>query len=164
MKIVHWLFIVSVALFVSGLAFVIAGARATRQAPAITTAASRLIPVASVRQIMNGIVGPAATVVFGAVGTTVSSTGTEEKMPRTEQEWEAVGNSAAALIESGNLMLMNGRAVDNGEWLKQSQALIDTATVALKAIEAKNAEQLFDSGEGIYASCDDCHRTYQRGS
>lgn len=28
MKIVHWLFVVSVALFVSGIAFVIAGARA----------------------------------------------------------------------------------------------------------------------------------------
>src|SRR5205823_7830243 len=48
MRIVHWLFVVSVALFVSGIGFVIAGARAARQAPAVEAAAVTLTPVASV--------------------------------------------------------------------------------------------------------------------
>lgn len=164
MKIIHWLFVLSVALFVSGIGFVIVGARAARQTPAVDRTASRLVPVASVKQIMSGIVTPAARVVFASVGTVISFKGVDETAPQDDEEWEAVGNSAAALIESGNLMLMGSRAVDNGEWVKHSQALIDAAKVALKATQEKNTEALFDSGEGINESCDACHLTYQRGS
>jgi hypothetical protein len=164
MKIVHWLFVLSVALFVSGLGFIVAGERAARRAPAVDTAAISLTPVASVKQIMKGIVGPAAMVVFNSVGTTVSAKGTEEKTPHTQEEWDVVGNSAAALIESGNLMLIGSRAVDKGDWLKQSQALIEAGKVALKAVQDKNADQLLASGEAVNTSCDACHLKYQRGS
>ena len=67
MRVVNWLFVVSVALFVSGIGFVIAGARSARQAPAAETSTISLTPVASVKQIMKGIVGPAATAVFDSV-------------------------------------------------------------------------------------------------
>ena len=164
MRTVHWLFVVGVALFVSGIGFVIAGARAARTAPAAETAAVTGTPVASVKQIMKGIVGPAATTVFESVSTTVSAKGTEEKAPRTEEEWEHVGTSAAALIESGNLLVMGSRAIDQGDWVKMSQALIEAGTVALRATEAKNAEQVLAAGEAVNASCDTCHRKYQRGS
>jgi hypothetical protein len=165
MKTVHWLFVVSVALFVSGIGFVIAGARAARQAPAAAdTAAASVAPVASVKQIMKGIVAPAATAVFNAVSTTVTRNGTEEKAPQTDEEWEALGNSAAALIESGNLLLMGSRAVDKGDWVAQSQALIEAGKAALKATQAKSAEQVLASGDGVNMSCDNCHRKYQRGS
>ena len=116
------------------------------------------------KQIMKAIVRPAATVVFESVSTTVSSRGTEEKAPRTQDEWEIVGNSAAALIESGNLLIMGSRAVDQDDWVKMSQALIDAGKVALRATEAKSAERLLASGEAINESCDNCHRKYQRGS
>src|SRR4051794_26026235 len=125
MRTVHWLFVLSVALFVSGIGFIVAGARAARQAPAaVDSAAASVTPVASVKQIMKGIVAPAATAVFNSVSTTVTKNGTEEKAPQTDEEWETLGNSAAALIESGNLLLMGSRAVDQGDWVKQSQALI----------------------------------------
>jgi hypothetical protein len=162
MRIVHWLFIVSVALFVSGIGFVIAGARSARAAVPVESAVT-MTPVASVRQIMKGIVGPAATVVFNSVSTTVSFQGTEEHAPHTEDEWEAVGNSAAALIESGNLLLMGSRAVDKGEWVQMSQALIDAGKVALKATQVKSAEGVLGAGEAVNTSCDNCHRKYQRG-
>ena len=54
---------------------------------------------------MKGITGPAADVVYNAVSSTVTLQGTEEVAPRNDQEWEAVEDSAAALVESGNLML-----------------------------------------------------------
>ena len=164
MRMVHWLFVVSVALFVSGIGFVIAGARSARQAPAADTAAATLTPVASVKQIMKGIVAPAATVVFNSVSTTVSFKGTEEKAPSNDLEWEEVGNAAAALIESGNLLLMGSRAVDKGDWLKESQALIDAGKSALKATRDKKPEGVLAAGEAVNMSCDGCHRKYQRGS
>jgi hypothetical protein len=161
MRIRHWFFLVGVLLYVGGIGFAIAGARAARLAPAVEAPVT--IPVASVRQIMKGIVAPAATVVFNSVSTTVSVRGTEEKFPRTDAEWEEVGNSAAALIESGNLLLMGSRAVDKGEWVKMSRALIESGKIALKATQDKNAEGVLAAGEQVNMSCDGCHRRYQRG-
>ena len=161
MNIRHWFFLVGVLLYVAGIGFAIAGARAARLAPAVE--APLTSPVASVRQIMKGIVAPAATVVFNSVSTTVSFRGTEEKFPRTDAEWEEVGNSAAALIESGNLLLMGSRAVDKGEWVKMSEAMIEAGKVALKATQDKNTEGVLAAGEQVNMSCDACHRRYQRG-
>jgi hypothetical protein len=163
MRIRHWFFVVSVLLFISGIGFVIAGERSAREAPAAETGAV-LAPVATVKQIMKGIVGPAATTVFNSVSTTVTSKGIEDKAPSTDEEWEVVGNAAAALIESGNLLLMGSRMVDKGEWVKMSQAMSDAAQVALKATQAKSADQVLASGEAVNVSCDNCHRKYQRGS
>ena len=113
---------------------------------------------------MKGIVAPAATAVFNSVGTTVSAKGIEEKAPANDEEWEALGNSAAALIESGNLMLMGPRAVDKGDWVKFSGDLIASGQATLKATEAKSAEGVLAAGEKLNESCDNCHRKYQRAS
>lgn len=160
MRWVQWLFVVSVALFVSGIGFLVASARTAQKTPPLEVVVAT--PVASVKQIMQGIVAPAATVVFDSVGTTVSTSGTEERAPQTAEEWEAVGNSAAALVESGNLLMIGSRTVDTGDWVRMSRALMDAGVVALKATEARNAEALFASGEAINASCDNCHQKYQR--
>jgi hypothetical protein len=160
MRTVHWLFVVSAALFVSGLGFLVVSAR-TAQRPEAVVQPPVMKPVATVRQIMQGIVGPAAKVVFESVSTTVSFEGVEEKAPKTDAEWEAVGNSAAALVESANLMTVGNRAID-ADWTKISQELADAGIVALKAIEAKNAEALLASGEAINESCNACHRKYLR--
>ena len=162
MRTVHWLFVVSAALFVSGIGFVITAGRTTPQAQQGAPAQSALTPVASVRQIMNGITGPAATVVFKSVGTVISFEGTKETLPVSDLEWETVGDSAAALVESANLLMMGSRAMDQGDWVTICQEMIEAAKVALKAIEAKDPAALMDSGEAINNSCDNCHQRYQR--
>lgn len=161
MRTVHWLFIVSVALFVFGIGFVIAGARSTRQQTPAAEAPA-LTPVATVKQIMNGIVAPAATVVFESVGTIISAAGIEEHRPKNDEEWAVVGNSAAALVESANLLMLGDRAVDRGDWVKMSRALADAGTMALKAAESKDADGILTAGSVINTSCDTCHQRYQR--
>jgi hypothetical protein len=162
MKPRHWFFLVGLLLHVTGLGFVIGSARTARDAPPPPPAVT-LTPIASVKQIMKGIVTPAANTVFQSVSTTVSARGIEEKQPRDDEEWEMVGNGAAALIESGNLLMMGSRAIDKDDWIKMAQALIDASQIALKATQEKNAEKLLESGEGINTSCDNCHKKYQRG-
>ena len=54
MRTVHWLFVVSVALFVSGIGFVIAGGR-TVQVAAPAEEVLVMTPVASIRQICADI-------------------------------------------------------------------------------------------------------------
>ena len=160
MRVMHWLFLVSAALFVVGIAFLVASTRPTGERPAAETVVTT--PVASVQQIMRGIVSPAASVVFNSVSTTITLSGTEERAPKTDTEWNAVGDSAAALVESGNLLMLGDRAVDTGDWMTMSRALMEASRGALKATEARSVEGLFSSGETINTSCDNCHQKYQR--
>jgi cytochrome c5 len=44
--------------------------------------------------------------------------------------------------------------------MRLSQALIDTATVAARAAEAKDADQLFNAGADVYSVCSNCHAKY----
>jgi hypothetical protein len=162
MRIIHWLFAVSVALFIGGIGFIIAGARTELRAGPVEEAAPSIAPVASVKQLMDGIIQPSATVVFDSVGTIVDASGINEKQPRTEAEWAAVGASAAAIVEAANLLLMGDRAVDRDDWVKMARAMADAATQVLKATEAKSAEGILAAGEPLNASCDACHQRYQR--
>ncbi len=161
MRTVHWLFVVSVALFVTGIGFVIAAGR-TAQVAAPVEEALVMTPVASIRQICAGIVGPAAAVVYNAVGTIINVDGVTEIAPQNDEEWAVVANSAAALVESGNLFLLGDRVVDNGDWVTMARALIESATVALTAAEAQDTEGIFGAGAEINATCDNCHERYQR--
>jgi len=163
-RIMHWLFVVGVLLFVSGIGFVIAGARAARQSPAAATPAVTVENVASVKQIMKGITGPAAGVIFDAVTTTVTKEGVEDVAPQTEAEWETVGNSAAALVESGNLMLIGSRVVDTGDWVKMSRAMIDSGKMVLRATQEKSPQKILEAGEIMNKTCDTCHAKYSRGA
>jgi len=161
MRSVHWLFLVSVALFVSGIGFVVAAARPTAQAETAVEAIP-LTPVATVKQIMNAIVAPAAQAVFDSVGTVVDIGGVHETKPKDDREWAAVGASAAALIEAANLLMMGDRAVDRGEWVKLSRAMASAGAATLKAADAKDVAGILAAGETVNESCDNCHQVYQR--
>src|SRR5437764_11722125 len=117
-------------------------------------------PVADVKQLMVAAVAPSAEVLFDSVGTIVSTAGVEEIAPKNDEEWANVRNHAVVLAESGNLLMMDGRAKDRGDWMKASQALIAAGVGALKAAEAKDAAKLLEAGGNIDAVCDQCHTKY----
>ena len=72
MRTVHWMLVISALLFVSGIGFVIAAERTARSAaPASASEAHVSVPaVASVRQLMQGLVMPATAVIWESVATT----------------------------------------------------------------------------------------------
>lgn len=156
MRTIHWLYLVSVLLFVTGVGFVVVGAKASQRSSSLVT------PVASMKEIMNGMITPASDSVFAAVSTTVSKEGTVEKSPSNDAEWQTLANQAAMLVEAGNLMLVDGRMKDKGEWVKLSQAFIDASKVALDAARAHKKDGVYASGEAIDMSCDRCHEKYQK--
>lgn len=163
MRAIHWLFVVSVALFISGIGFIIASGRVVRAAaPAAAAEATAVAPVATVKQIMTGIVQPAAAAIWDSVSTTISERGVEEKMPRTEEDWASVATSAATLAESANLLMLGDRAVDRDEWPKMVRAMADAAGKALAAAEARSVDGILGVGEEINTTCDNCHERYSR--
>src|SRR5262245_45584381 len=161
---IQWLFLVSVALFIGGIAFIIAGARTSQP----SASASPLVdvppspPVASVKQIMNAIVLPNATVIYNAVGATITGTKVEEFAPKNDKEWTAVGDSAAAIVESGNMLLVGDRLVDKREWLSYTQRYIAAGKAALAAADQKKPDGVLAAGGDLNETCDACHEKYQR--
>jgi hypothetical protein len=162
MRTIQWLFVVSVLLFITGIGFVIAGAREARSAGPAAEAAPAAPPVASIKQIMTAITDPTARTIYNSVSTVVSASGITETAPQTDAEWAALASAAAALAESGNLLLTPGRAVDSGEWVKMTRALIDASIEAVKAAEAKSSDGILSTGSDINATCDTCHERYQQ--
>lgn len=109
--------------------------------------------------LMQAIVDPVADHLWEAVSVDITAAGRKETRPETDAEWLALRNDAVTLAESGNLLMMHPRAHD-GDWMRLSQELVDASAGAIKAIEAKNPEQLFDAGGEIYAVCTGCHSKY----
>jgi len=162
MRTIYWLFAVSVALFISGVGFIIAGERTARAATPAATAGPEIAPVATVKQIMIGITNPAAYVVYEAVGTKTTVKGTEEIAPQTEEDWAKVGSAAAAVVESGNLMLTGSRAIDKGDWVKMTRDMMAQGEKAMKAAADKSTDGIVGAGGDLNTTCDNCHARYQR--
>ena len=160
-RLVSWMMALSAALFISGIAFIVAAAR-EGPATAPATPAIETVAVGDVRQIMTVITLPTATAVYDAVGYVSSAAGIVETEPRNDEEWAALAANAAALAESGNLLLIAGRPVDDGDWVTMTRAMITAAQTAEKAAESKSKEGILDAGSAINETCDNCHAKYRR--
>src|SRR5690349_20690295 len=66
---------------------------------------------ASLQEVMDGIVDPAADELWDAVQTTVTSAGVEEIQPHTPEEWAGIRRKAIALLEASTLLAIDGRQV-----------------------------------------------------
>jgi plastocyanin len=142
-------------------------------------------PTATVKDIMTSIVDPESDVLWNAVATIVSLSGTEEREPKTDEDWAAVRRSAVQLVEATNLLRIPGRLVakhgeksenprielqpetiqrmiaeDPATWTRLVDGLHDAAVPALSAADARNAKGLFDAGEHMERACEACHQQY----
>ena len=116
--------------------------------------------VASVEQLMEATVQPAADAYWGAVSTVVDKDGVHENFPRTDEEWEKVWAGAMTIAESGNLLMMSPRAKVEEDWMTFSVALVDIGTEAAKIAQSKNPEAVLEVGERVYNVCTQCHMKY----
>ena len=109
-------------------------------------------PVGTMMEIMASMIHPASNEIL----LTITRGG-----PQNDKEWAAVQRSAVTLAESGNLLMMRGRARDQGEWIKDSKMLVDVAAAAYRAAKAKDANALAALSGQIDASCVNCHKQYR---
>ena len=154
MRTTYGLLIVSLLLFVFGIWFVLAGARTASGPPAAP-------PVATVLELMDGIVSPAAQVVYDSVATIVDKEGVKETRPKNDREWARVAGNAASLIEASELLKMEGRAKAGDDWTMIATAMGTAAAEVRAAAQKKDADGILGAGEKLNNSCDNCHRKYQ---
>lgn len=121
-------------------------------------------PMADVATLMRAVVEPAAEVYWDAVGTIDDSTGTTYISPRDEAAWDAVRHAAVVVGESGNLLLIPPRAVDEEEWRRYARGMTAAAREALRAATARDTVGVFNAGAALYESCTACHARYAVGT
>jgi hypothetical protein len=116
-----------------------------------------LKPVATVRQVMEGIVIPYSQAIFDAVAYT---NGELVKAPASDDDWFRLQTRAVAVAEAGNLLMMAPRARDNETWMALSRDMNDKAADVAQAAASKNADRLLDAGGALYETCTACHNKY----
>lgn len=140
-------------------------------------------PVATVQDLMLHLVDPSADALWQSVETVYSEAGEEKRQPRTPEEWSAVKRHAVTLAEAANLLMLERQVVateappeklgylgtkEIGERVTANRAefnrfavlLRETATQALKAIDAQDADALLEAGGPIDAACEGCHLAF----
>lgn len=160
---------------------------ATTSAPAGQTANSPFRVTATIQDLMDAEVDPAADFIWGSTAIISTQAGTQDKRPRTDQEWEVVRNNAITLIEATNLLVIPGRKVatmgskldpeevagiESPEEIEKAitanwdafvgfaHGLHDAGMEALAAINAKDIDRLEQVGEKLDLACEQCHRTF----
>lgn len=139
---------------------------------------------ASIQDIMDAHVDPAADAIWASVATVGTKDGTEERQPRSDEEWLALRRHAIVLVEAGNLLVMPGRKVSHGYVASEGPGVLDSTQVqtrievdhagfvryaaglqnagleVLAAIDARNAERLLQAGGKLDNACESCHQAY----
>ncbi len=116
-----------------------------------------LVPVATVDQVMEGIVIPYSQAIFDAVAYT---NGTLTRVPATDDDWHRLETRAMTVAEAGNLLMMAPRARDNESWMAMSREMNAKAVLVAEAAAAKDADRLLDAGGALYETCTACHNRY----
>ena len=137
MRIFRWFIFAGSVLFV---------AAATAQAPSFE-------PVGSISELMISVIYPTSDSLFYI----------ERTPPKTDVEWNTLRNQALTLAESGNLLMMAGRAKDQKDWIKDSRMLIDVGRAAYKAAKAKDMDAIVALNDQLYQSCVTCHAQFRPG-
>jgi len=113
-------------------------------------------PLLSVKEIMNGLITPTTTTIWGAY------------QLETDAQWQEVRNAALSVIAAGNLLQFGGAG--EGEvataaetnWKTYNRQMIEAARLVMTATESKDEEALSAAGnDALYPPCESCHQQYQ---
>jgi hypothetical protein len=111
-------------------------------------------PVATTAVLMRGTVSMAAEDYWNSVSIVIDLEGEHENFPQTEAEWERVWAAGITLAETGNLLRMPPRYIDDPDWMRLTQAMIDTG------LAAQDYMAVLDAGEEVYNVCSECHEIF----
>jgi hypothetical protein len=139
------------------------------------------LPAASIQDLMDSQIDPAADFIWDSVGTIITAAGTEERQPHTDKEWGEVRRRVVALIEATNLLIIPGRRVASEEFASAGPGVLSSAEIESKlagdradfdsfalalrevavqelaAVERKDEATLLQDGEAMDGVCEACH-------
>jgi hypothetical protein len=131
------------------------------KAPPLTPIAAPGRTLLSTKEVMAHIVNPAAETFWAHSGVVDDEKGANDRTPQDAANWKLSLDSAAQLVEAGNLLQMEGRARDpDGPWMKYAVQLTKAGLAGMAAAQAKDHDKTFDAGSAMYDACYACHGKY----
>jgi len=124
------------------------GAAATNRSPLAAPPTAR---IGTMSELMIHMIYPTSDAIFYITSRT----------PKTDLEWAELQAKTLTLAESANLLMMPGRARDQGQWMKDARLMLDVGWAAFKAAKAKDAAALEALSDQLYESCVTCHKNYR---
>jgi hypothetical protein len=121
------------------------------QKPALDDDLSVILP-----DLMELLVDPAAGVLFAAAGQPARS----DLEPRTQEAWQAVGEAAAQLMQTSDMLVQPALARGRADWLQWAAVLREGAVTAGAAARRHDPRSLFAAGMQAQTSCQACHARY----
>jgi hypothetical protein len=146
---------------------------------------SQLKPAATLQEIMNSVIDPNIDFVWNAVSTVSTAKGTEERRPQTDEDWLVLRQHALTVAEAANLLLVPNRPIAaagastssggaelapqaikmliaerQGEFVVSAHQLQTAALGLVRAIDAKNADELEKAGGEVERACEQCHSQF----
>jgi hypothetical protein len=145
-------------------------------------------PIVSVKELMRYMIDPASDYIFDAVKIVQTKTGTVEKLPKTEEDWEKLRIGAVTLAEGVYLLkvprpfapsgdnndnttgpdateltpaqIEAKRAMDPVLWNAKIEALRNVGLEVLDIVKRKDVKELWDAAENLDEACESCHIAY----
>ncbi len=160
---------------------------ASTPAPTPVPAAPPFQLEASIQELMDAVIDPAADALWDSVSITQTAKGTVFHQPHTDEEWREARRHAIALIEGTNLLIMNGRrlvapgstVLDQGTsgvlsaeegakvfeakhatFVELARALRDAGEQMLASIDKKDSTGMMNAGAAMDGICESCHLTF----
>ena len=149
----------------------------SQPASATTPPAPSPQPHSNLAQLMRGIPFTFANIVFDAQSQDPGAArdpaavggGATQTFKNVYGGWQEVENSALALSETANLVMIPGRVCENGKpvpvqeetFIKAAAQLAEAGKAALKAAQSKNLDAMIEVSDTVAAACSTCHEPYR---
>ena len=144
-------------------------------------------PLASIQELMQGVVDPAADELWEAVSTEVTAQGEVEHRPSDDAGWLKLRQRALLLAEAANLLAQPGRVVahpgktledshvkgilaaadieqriqaDPAAFVAHAVALQVSARALLGAVDQRDIAAYLVAGSKLDHACEACHQRY----
>jgi mono/diheme cytochrome c family protein len=156
------------------------GSSSAQKSPATQKKAAAAVPAtrvaANLGQLMRGILYPSSNVIFAAqnqnpddVKPAADPSTATDPLASSYGKWQAVENSALALAEGANLLMIPGRKCANGrdvpiknaDWPMLVQGLREAGLTVYKAAQTKDQDKIVDAAEVMTTACANCHDKYR---
>lgn len=134
-------------------------------------------PHANLAQVMRGIPFTFSNIIFDAQATDPGAprqpaevtAGATDTFRNVYGGWQEVENSALALAEAANLLMIPGRFCENGKpvpvqddtYRKAAEGLAAAGRAAYKAAQSKSMDAILEVSETVSVACSACHEPYR---
>ena len=141
-------------------------------------------PVVSVKELMRDMIDPVADHIFDAVKVETTKSGTVERVPKTDEDWEKIRVGAVTLAEGIYLLKVprpfapagdenNSKGLDPSElspaqikakleadpvlWNAKIEALRNVGLQVMDIVKRRDAKELWDASDNLDNACESCH-------